>query len=321
VLLSHLGFRKDKEVAASVPGIDFIIGGHDHFLFKKPVAVANPDEKTTLIFQAGSHYLDIGKLTFTVTDGAVHVDKYQMIPLDQTVPPDPEFQIWVNVAKAYVFNAYGQDFYGTAVGSAAADVDFTRPVEAVNRDSGMGNLVTDAYRASTPTQIGVTANGWISEKIWAGPIVGADVFHAVSYGWDPSTGLGFHLMTLDLTGADLVAVLEATLYQSDFDPDFFPQVSGLTFQYDSRRDPFDRVIVPSIRVGGVPLDPSATYSVSVNEGSFALVGMLGVTPTNVSGPWALEYDALRDYIQGLGTVSYASQGRIQDVGLVHGKKK
>lgn len=315
VLLSHLGFAKDEEVAGNVTGIDFIVGGHDHFLFKKPVAVTNPDEKTTLIFQAGWHYLDVGKLTFTVTDGVVHVDKYQMIPVDATVAPDQTFQEAVDGLKTQIVNFYQEDFFQTPVGRAAADIEFTRPPNSPARDSGMGNLVTDAYRAATGTAIGITANGWISEKIWAGPIVGADVFHAVSYGFDPSTGLGFNLVAAEMTGLDLLTVLEYTLAASDSDPDFFLQMSGLTYQYDSRNAPGERVILSSVRIGGEPIDPLVTYSVTVNEGSYALVGLLGITPTNVSDPIEPEYVAVRDYIQSLGKVRYASEGRIGDVAL------
>jgi 5'-nucleotidase len=320
ILLSHLGFRKDEEVAANVAGIDFIIGGHDHYLFKTPVAVIGPGNKTTLIFQAGSHYLDVGKLTFTVADGAVHVDKYQMIPVDATIAPDPYIQEIVDAVKAEVVAGYEQDFYGEQIGYAATNMEFLPNDRSVARDTALGNLVTDAYRAATGTPIGITANGWISEKIWAGPILGADVFHAVSYGFDPSTGLGFNLLTADMTGLDLLTVLEYTLAASDANPDFFLQASGLTFQYDSRNAPGERVILSSVRVGGEPIDPSATYSVTVNEGSYALVGLLGITPTNPSDPIEPEYVAVRDYIGSLGTVAYGPEGRIQDVGR-RGKKK
>ncbi|HWC66364.1 MAG TPA: 5'-nucleotidase, partial [Thermoanaerobaculia bacterium] len=231
----------------------------------------------------------------------------------------------VELVKEGIVEGWAQDFYGTPVGTAASDIDFARPANSVDRDSGMGNLVTDAYRAKTLTPIGITANGWISEKIWAGPIVGADVFHAVSYGFDPETGLGFKLQTLELSGADIVAVLEFTLWQSDvFDPDFFLQTSGLTFRYDSRRDPFDRVLPASVRVGGEPLDPAAMYGITVNDGSAALIGLLedaiGITAVNVTPLPVPEYVALRDYIEGLGTVAYGTQGRIQDIGR-SGKKK
>jgi 2',3'-cyclic-nucleotide 2'-phosphodiesterase (5'-nucleotidase family) len=320
VLLSHLGFLRDREVAAEVKGIDFIIGGHDHYLFEKPVVVTHTGERPTLVFQAGSHYLDMGKLTFTVTQGVVHVDQYEMIPLDATVTPDPDIQNFIDGLKADIFSDYDdQDFYGTRVGTAATDLEYLRPPKAAARDSALGNLITDAYREKTGTPIGLTADGWISEKIWAGPIVGADVFHAVSYGYDPSTGLGFHLVTLDLTAEQLVTVLEITLSQLGVNDDFFLQTSGMTFQYDSRRDPGERVLLESIRVGGEAIDFSGTYSVTVNEGSAALLGYLGIDATNVSLTPYIEYDALRDYIQDLDTVSYASEGRIQDVALHHKK--
>lgn len=149
--------------------------------------------------------------------------------------------------------------------------------------------------------------------------MGADVFHAVSYGYDPPTGLGFHLVTLDLTAEQLVTVLEITLSQLGVNDDFFLQTSGMTFQYDSRRDPGERVLLESIRVGGDPIDFSGTYSVTVNDGSAALLGYLGIDATNVLQTTYLECDALRDYIQDVETLNYASEGRIQDVALHHKK--
>ncbi|MEO8210846.1 MAG: metallophosphoesterase, partial [bacterium] len=65
VCLSHLGSAIDNQIAAKVPGINFIIGGHDHFVFEQPLVVMNPENKPVYICQAGSYYQYIGKLKFT----------------------------------------------------------------------------------------------------------------------------------------------------------------------------------------------------------------------------------------------------------------
>lgn len=48
ILLSHLGLREDKKLAAAVPGIDAILGGHSHIDLHQPERVGE-----TAIFQPG----------------------------------------------------------------------------------------------------------------------------------------------------------------------------------------------------------------------------------------------------------------------------
>ena len=69
ICLSHLGVLYDRAIAANVPGIDIIVGGHDHDVFERPEVVTKPEGKPTLILQAGSHYEYVGRLRFTVDAG------------------------------------------------------------------------------------------------------------------------------------------------------------------------------------------------------------------------------------------------------------
>ncbi|MEW6527076.1 MAG: hypothetical protein AB1444_10455 [Spirochaetota bacterium] len=66
VVISHLGFEKDKELAVLFPQIALIVGGHSQTLVKKPVKVGN-----TLIVQAGPNGSRIGILRAIVTDAKI----------------------------------------------------------------------------------------------------------------------------------------------------------------------------------------------------------------------------------------------------------
>jgi 2',3'-cyclic-nucleotide 2'-phosphodiesterase (5'-nucleotidase family) len=55
IALTHIGFTKDKELAAAVPGIDLIVGGHSHTVLEEGIRVND-----TLIVQAGSRGSHIG---------------------------------------------------------------------------------------------------------------------------------------------------------------------------------------------------------------------------------------------------------------------
>jgi 5'-nucleotidase len=312
ICLSHLGFAYDQAMAANIPGIDIIVGGHDHSVFTQPVVVTNPDGKPTLILQAGSHYRYVGELRFSLNSGAVKVQDYTLVEVDKKVPPLPEVQGVVDDLKLGIMAQY-DDVYGTVLARATRDLEVGTNPKQPRRDSPMGNLITDALREKTDTDIALTANGVITQGIFRGPIVGADVFRTVSYGYDEATGLGFKIATFDITGAELVKALETTLAYLGVNEDFLLQVSGMSFAYDAAKPVGSRVVLPSVCIHGQPLDPGATYTATVNEGIAYLIPMMGVVVTDVQLLPDLEYDVVRDFIIGLGRVTYHSEGRILDL--------
>lgn len=312
ICLSHLGVFYDNMVAANVTGIDFIVGGHDHYLFDQPLVVNNPDGMPVRIFQAGEHYKYIGKLHFTVTNGAVTYDDYSLLNVDATVPQEPTIQEIVEQLKEGVIQQFG-DLYHVRLGTAVHELTKRYNEQTPLRDTPIGNLVTDAFREKTGTDVAITALGLISEKIYEGPIVGADVFRAMSYGFDEATGLGLQLATFDITGAELVKGLEVGLSQLEVGDDFFLQVSGMRFKYDAAQPPGQRVILKSVRIKGKQFSPAATYSVTVNTGIVALLGIVGVNVQNVNILPDFEFNVVSNYIAKLDTVNYHSQGRILDM--------
>lgn len=311
ICLSHLGSLYDNAVAASVPGIDIIVGGHDHYVFEQPVSVVNPVGKTTIILQAGMSYEHIGKLTLHIENGNVSVAGYQMLNVDASVPKVAEVQGVVDMLKQGIVEQYG-DVYYKVEGIAANDMSQHYDPNSPMRDSPLGDLVTDACRKKTRTDIAIAAHGFINEKIYKGPIVGADVFRPLSNGYDLATGLGFKLVTLNLTGVDLITGLESSLSFLGVDDDFFLDVSGMRFRYNANKPVGQRVDIKSIHIEGKKFNPMGTYSVTVNEGIAALLSLMGVTATNIQLLPNLEYYVVRDYIARIGTVAYEPQGRIRD---------
>lgn len=65
VALTHIGLRRDRFLADSVPGIDVIVGGHSHSILSEPEMIG-----FTAIVQAGSHAHSVGK---TVIEPGVSV--------------------------------------------------------------------------------------------------------------------------------------------------------------------------------------------------------------------------------------------------------
>ncbi|MEJ5362113.1 MAG: hypothetical protein WHV26_08620 [Spirochaetota bacterium] len=84
VVLSHLGFEKDKELAILFPSIGLIVGGHSQTLVKKPVKVGN-----TLIVQAGPGGARIGVLNAIVQNGVITKYTHSFVQPKWEDPDDP----------------------------------------------------------------------------------------------------------------------------------------------------------------------------------------------------------------------------------------
>ena len=88
VALTHLGFQRDKELAAASEGIDVIVGGHSNTELEAPVKVGN-----TWIVQAGNWGVLLGQLDLSIdldTEELISVHgKLIPIPMAGTTP-DPE---------------------------------------------------------------------------------------------------------------------------------------------------------------------------------------------------------------------------------------
>ncbi len=91
VVLSHLGFEKDKELATLFPAVGLIVGGHSQTLVKKPVKVGN-----TLIVQAGPGGARIGVLQATVTNKYITRYTHSFVQPKWEDPDDPAIAVMVD---------------------------------------------------------------------------------------------------------------------------------------------------------------------------------------------------------------------------------
>ncbi|HVN74758.1 MAG TPA: bifunctional UDP-sugar hydrolase/5'-nucleotidase [Thermoanaerobaculaceae bacterium] len=313
ICLSHLGGQYDRALAAGVPGIDVIVGGHDHEAFRVPVTVTDPAGRPTIIVHAGMHYEYVGCLELAVDGGRVAVLGYELLPVDRKVEPLPQVQAVVDDLKQGIVAAYG-DMYHLQLATATYDLGTTTNPRQPRRDTAMGDLITDALRAKTGTDVAITANGLIDEGIFRGPIVGADLFRPIGYGYDPATGLGLRIATFDITGAELSKALEFGLAYLGINDDFFLQVSGMRFSYDAQAPAGQRVVPGSVRIRGRRLDPNAKYSVTVNEAVAMLLPLLDVQVEDLQLLPDLEFNVLKEFVVALHRVSYRPEERIVEVG-------
>jgi 5'-nucleotidase / UDP-sugar diphosphatase len=311
ICVSHHGVQVDQMLARGIPGIDVIVGGHDHFLFKTPIEIMNPAGEKTWIVQANAFYLNLGKMTLNVHNGKVESMQYRMFDIDKTIPQAPLVAAAVKLLVKGIENVYGP-VYSRKVATAKGYFEevATDLTTAGKKDTPIGNLVADAYRAATGTDVAIEPGGSTAQPLYEGPLVASDFFRVVGYGFNTDNGLGFRLATFKLTGADLYAGLEYGVYDFDGNYDeYLIQASGLNYSHDPTAPPFSRIT--SITVNGVPLDPTRTYSVTANESLPVIMGLLGVHYTELKIlAGTSEFEVLTAYATKLKNLSPKVEGRI-----------
>jgi 5'-nucleotidase/UDP-sugar diphosphatase len=323
VCMEHIGMSAAQELADNVSGIDVIVNAHDHALLAQPESIARPGGGTTLIVSAGEHYGWVGRLRLSVEGGQVSLVDYSLLGADADTPSLPAAQAVVEILKAGIVARYG-DVYHQPLAWADQDISLNWDPRKAKRDTPLGNLFTDAYRAWTGTDIALEPFAYLGDALPEGTIVGADVFRAMSYG-DLAVVAGkqivrpWRLVTFRSTGAALIGALEILVA---FGGDYFPQVSGLRFDYDSEAPFGQKILLDRVHVGGHRLLADQLYSVTVTEGIYsALKYSLGLKMENIQKLPDPAFDVVGRFVYLRGVLGPAASGRIRDIAAIPGKKK
>ena len=312
ICLSHLGMEYDQSLASIIPGIHIILGGHSHTLTTIPVFIPNPSGFNTIICHPGEFYKNLGKLKFSYSNGNVIFKNYESIFINESIPENQRVKGFIDYYKLGIVQQYGL-VYDSVISNAPNDIKITWEDSSSFRDTPAGNLVTDSYRDFSNTQIGITALGLMSENIYAGPVTANDIFRVVPYGFDTATSLDFRLVNFTITGISLKQSLELVFGIAPNDESYFPQTSGLTFNYDITQPVGQRVILSSMKVNDTPFVLTGNYRITVNQGLFGALQQLGIQVTDVDVTAMNEYTALKNFVSGFPILNYVSQGRIKQV--------
>ena len=155
VVLSHLGFAQDAQLAAEVPGIDALISGHTHNRLYRPVWVGRRP-----IIQSGCHGSFVGRLDLMVEGGQVIDVRHQLICVDEQIEPDAEM-----THRVAEIVAPHRDFLDQVVGRVHSPLD-----RATSLEASMDNVLLDAIAAAAGTRLAFS-NGWR----YGAPILPGDV--------------------------------------------------------------------------------------------------------------------------------------------------
>jgi len=312
ICLSHMGFYADQAIASNVPGINVIVGGHDHYLLDTPVEVTNPMGNPTWIVQTDAFYKYVGKLQLTVNNGVVTLLNYNAIHLDQSIPEEPSIKSVVDGLLAEIEAIYGPVYSQqvTYCGETFEEVAHSL-TEPGWKDTPIGNLVTDAYRLTFGTDIALQAGGSTAQPLYEGPLVGADFFRCVGYGFNTDNGLGYRMATFNMMGYAIRAGLEFGLSGIETADEFFIQVSGMKYVYDS--DSL-KIVLDSTFVNNSQLNLTNSYSLATNEFVPMFLDVLGIPYSNLHiYSDTTEFEVLVGYASQFDTLYPIVEGRIRNI--------
>lgn len=254
VCLSHLGYEPDTKLAAAVQGMDIILGGHSHTRLAQQVWVNG-----TLIQQTGAYSVTLGRVDLIVRktpgkpgqiallngkDGHWWGQDGIAAPLNKPFPKSPLITIAEVEEDAPVRTAYRHlaDPLQAHLNERLTTVADPLPTKEVTRqETAFGNLVADAVRQQSETDIGVAAGSQIgSEGVPIGDLHTRYLYELMgSYTRQ-------HLVTAQASGARIAEMVKASQVGGKFALHF----SGLT------------ETPTKIIIGSTPLNLTQLYTIS-----------------------------------------------------------
>ena len=232
VLLTHLGDADEFspyssiDVIGATTGVDVVLDGHAHSEISCRVE-KNKDGDEVLLSAVGTKLTNIGQLVITA-DGHITtglVDFY-------TEKDDAITEVIEDIKASYEAEM-GKVVAHSDIALSCSDSEGIRRVR--NRETTIGNMCADAYRAMAGTDIAFVNGGGIRDDLPEGDITYADIIAVHPF--------GNTLCVIEVTGQEIMDFLEHVnqFVQTEAAADglavgedgSFQQVSGLKFTVDT----------------------------------------------------------------------------------------
>ncbi|WP_054023068.1 5'-nucleotidase C-terminal domain-containing protein [Bacillus sp. FJAT-28004] len=326
IVLSHIGYEADLELAKAVQGIDIIVGGHSHTQLDTAVVDNTDANAPKLIVQTGEKGQFLGKLEVSFNKAGVLTNwNGKLISIDGKT--GTAFNFAEDAEAKIIFETKYKpgvlEMSQTVVGNTNVELNGLR-ADVRSKETNLGNLIADgmlaaAKAAGTNAVIALQNGGGIRASISAGAINQGGVLGVLPFNND--------LVTITLTGQEIKDAMENGVSTITTTKDGrFPHIAGMRFDYDSTKPVNERVVRIQVKDGNsyVPIDLKAKYEVATNAftakgGDFYTSLEKAYKEGRVNLLYLPDYEVFTNYIQQIGTITAATsavEGRIVDVSVV-----
>ena len=248
IALTHLSLAGDAELAASVPEINLILGGHEHENW-----MLRRGEHFTPIIKADANVRSLAIVTMSF--GAVNARptiSARLQVIDSTVKALPVVDTLVKKWTATAFDAFRRAGFAPE----ANVVTLTEPLDGReatvrNKPGALTQIITNAVRDEAKADVGIFNGGSvrIDDVLTPGPLTEYDIIRVLPFGGK--------VLRASFDGALLAKVLDQGLGNQG--------TGGYLHSSDGTvRNSTGWVI------NGVPLDPAKRYTVGISD--FLLTG-------------------------------------------------
>lgn len=194
-VISHLGLPADRKLAAAVPGLDFILGGHSHDALEQPEQVGQ-----TLIAHPGCFRNSMGRFDFSVEPGnqGIRHYGYQLIRSNEQAPGAGGVTKYLKKTAAEVDHAMNEP-----VGSLSKP--YATDPNVLGDD--MESLLSHASVEASGVDLVMMNQKTIRASLPAGQVTKRDVFNAFPF--------DNRLVTVKMTASEATDIYKESLRRLD----------------------------------------------------------------------------------------------------------
>lgn len=247
LLLSHLGYQIDVELANQIEGIDVILGAHTHHLLEHGQQVGS-----TLIAQTGRFGQRVGHIMLSIDRAKSAVTAALAEVLDPIDYPKDQ-----SVA-AFMKQEFEKARHLLATTAAHLSRDFELEWE---KESPFATFLAASIKAWTKADVGLANGGLLLSGLTSGPVTRHDLLRCLPHPITPCA--------VTLTGQQLCKVMEKVIQPHFVQKELrgfgfrgkvtgWMGIDGMTVEYGESPE----YTIKQIKIDGLPLEPEQKYRVA-----------------------------------------------------------
>lgn len=228
IVIGHLGETKNEYncdshgLVIATRGIDAVLDGHTHSEVECAY-VPNADGKLIPISQTGTKFQNVGKLLID-RNGKIST---HLIPFDKVTEESKRVKATTDSIVSLMSVLTNRPVCHSDFPLRILDEEGRQLVRM--EETNAGDLVTDAYRSLTKADVAITNGGGIRTELPAGDLKYGDMVSLLPY--------DNYLCVVEITGAELLDLLETCCAFTPVEHGDFPQSSGMKFTVNLNTTP------------------------------------------------------------------------------------
>lgn len=253
IAFTHLGLWKDRKLAAAVPGLNLVLGGHSHHFMDSLEWVEG-----TAIFQAGKHAMAFGHTEILFDEETGSVESVICKRID--VAPD-------ELSDEAMAKAYEEHRVSTLAMLTRPVLTLSHPLPVrLSEGSPFADVLVEALFDAFPADIGIMMSGALTASLMAGEIQVQHLLGACSTPTRP--------VLLTLFGKDIVSILRKSVnpeyyLRQGIGYGFRGSVVGVLAIKNATMEitglPNGESRVDNVEIAGSPIDENQEYRVVTCE--------------------------------------------------------